>query len=131
MGDMALQDPAQHVMLVNLAKMSECGTLPSQRELAREMNLSPATVTATLKLLERGGYVRRISDTVDQRINRVALTDSGIALMQEGMRRLDILESVMLEGMSSEEKETLSHCLMRMRTNLLRYIQSTEVKAHG
>ena len=96
MGDMALQDPAQHMMLVNVSKMSESGSLPSQRELARAMHLSPATVTATLKLLELDGYVRRIPDADDQRVNRVALTESGEALMREGMRRLDVLESVML-----------------------------------
>ena len=131
MGDTALQDPAQHIMLVNVAKMSESGSLPSQRELARAMHLSPATVTATLKLLERGGYVRRIPDADDQRINRVALTDSGDALMHEGIRRLDTLDAVMLEGLSPEEQDTLSQCLSKMRTNLLRYINSTEVNAHG
>lgn len=131
MGDMALQDPAQHMMLVNVSKMSESGSLPSQRELARAMHLSPATVTATLKLLERDGYVRRIPDADDQRINRVALTESGEALMREGMRRLDVLESVMLEGLSPEEQDTLCQCLFKMRTNLLRYIESTEVNAHG
>lgn len=131
MGDTALQDPAQHMMLVNVSKMSESGSLPSQRELARAMHLSPATVTATLKLLERDGYVRRIPDADDQRINRVALTESGEALMREGMRRLDVLESVMLEGLSPEEQDTLCQCLSKMRTNLLRYIKSTEVNAHG
>ena len=66
-----------------------------------------------------------------QRINRVALTESGEALMREGMRRLDVLESVMLEGLSPEEQDTLCQCLSKMRTNLLRYIKSTEVNAHG
>ena len=75
--DIPLQDPAQHMMLVNIDRISMHGTLPSQRELAASMHLSPATVTATLKLLERSGYVRRVADDRDQRINRVALTESG------------------------------------------------------
>ena len=130
MADMPLQDPAQHMMLVNIFRISERGSLPSQRELAASMHLSPATVTATLKLLERGGYVRRIADDKDQRINRVALTESGEALMREGMRRMDALDNMMLEGLSREEQEMLCRSLSKMRDNLSRYMRSREVDAH-
>lgn len=130
MADMPLQDPAQHMMLVNIFRFSEHGQRPSQRELAASMNLSPATVTATLKLLERGGYVRRIADDKDQRINRVALTESGEALMREGMRRMDALDNMMLEGLSREEQEMLCRSLSKMRDNLSRYMRSREVYAH-
>ena len=130
MADMPLQDPAQHMMLVNIFRISERGSLPSQRELAASMHLSPATVTATLKLLERSGYVRRIADDKDQRINRVTLTESGEALMREGMRRMDALDDMMLEGLSREEQEMLCRCLSQMRDNLSRYMKSREVDAH-
>lgn len=130
MADMPLQDPAQHMMLVNIFRFSEHGQRPSQRELAASMHLSPATVTATLKLLERGGYVRRIADDKDQRINRVALTESGEALMREGMRRMDALDNMMLEGLSREEQEMLCRSLSKMRDNLSRYMKSREVDAH-
>lgn len=130
MADMPLQDPAQHMMLLNIFRFSEHGQRPSQRELAASMHLSPATVTATLKLLERGGYVRRIADDKDQRINRVALTESGEALMREGMRRMDALDNMMLEGLSREEQEMLCRSLSKMRDNLSRYMRSREVDAH-
>lgn len=130
MADMPLQDPAQHMMLVNIFRFSEHGQRPSQRELAASMHLSPATVTATLKLLERGGYVRRIADDKDQRINRVALTESGEALMREGMRRMDALDNMMLEGLSRKEQEMLCRSLSKMRDNLSRYMRSREVDAH-
>ena len=130
MADMPLQDPAQHMMLVNIFRFSEHGQRPSQRELAASMHLSPATVTATLKLLERSGYVRRIADDKDQRINRVALTESGEALMREGMRRMDALDDMMQEGLTSEEHEILCRCLSKMRDNLSRYMKSRGVDAH-
>ena len=130
MADMPLQDPAQHMMLVNIFRFSEHGQRPSQRELAASMHLSPATVTATLKLLERGGYVRRIADDKDQRINRVALTESGETVMREGMRRMDALDDIMQEGLTSEEHEILCRCLSKMRDNLSRYMKSREVDAH-
>ena len=130
MADMPLQDPAQHMMLVNIFRISERGSLPSQRGLAASMHLSPATVTATLKLLERSGYVQRIADDKDQRINRVALTESGETVMREGMRRMDALDDIMQEGLTSEEHEILCRCLSKMRDNLSRYMKSREVDAH-
>lgn len=130
MADLPLQDPAQHMMLVNIHRISEHGQLPSQRELAASMHLSPATVTATLKLLERGGYVRRVADEKDQRINRVALTESGETVMRDGMRRMDALDEMMQEGLTPEEHEVLCRCLSKMRENLQRYMRSREVDAH-
>lgn len=130
MADMPLQDPAQHMMLVNISRITAHGSLPSQRELAASMHLSPATVTATLKLLERSGYVRRIADEKDQRINRVALTESGEAVMLEGMRRMDALDERMQEGLTREECEILCRCLSKMRENLARFMKSREVDAH-
>lgn len=130
MADMPLQDPAQHVMLVNIFRITRQGTLPSQRELAGAMYLSPATVTATLKLLERGGYVRRIADEKDQRINRVTLTESGEQVMYDGMRRMDTLDECMQEGLTNEEQAVLCRCLCKMRENLSRFIESREVNAH-
>lgn len=130
MADMPVQDPAQHMMLVNIFRISRHGSLPSQRELAASMHLSPATVTATLKLLERGGYIRRIADDKDQRINRVTLTESGEAVMSEGMQRMDALDDMMQEGLTPEELEMLCRCLSKMRDNLSRYMKSREVDAH-
>ena len=128
--DIPLQDPAQHMMLVNIDRISMHGTLPSQRELAASMHLSPATVTATLKLLERSGYIRRIADDKDQRINRVALTESGKNIMRDAMHRMDTLDEIMQEGLTNEEQKILCRCLSKMRENLSRYINSREADAH-
>ena len=128
--DIPLQDPAQHMMLVNIDRIAMHGTLPSQRELAASMHLSPATVTATLKLLERSGYVRRVADDKDQRINRVALTESGKNIMRDAMHRMDTLDEIMQEGLTNEEQKILCRCLSKMRENLSRYINSREADAH-
>lgn len=128
--DIPLQDLAQHMMLVSIDRISMHGSLPSQRELAASMHLSPATVTATLKLLERSGYVRRIADDKDQRINRVALTESGKDVMHDAMQRIDMLDEIMQEGLTIEEQEILCRCLSKMRDNLFRYIKSREADAH-
>ena len=44
---------SQHRMLMHLAKHEH---IPSQKELADELGISPAAVTTTLKRLEKDGY---------------------------------------------------------------------------
>jgi len=46
----------QHRILMRLAR---CGNLPSQKELAEHLDITPAAVTGALKKLERDGYVLR------------------------------------------------------------------------
>lgn len=130
MSDLPLQDASQYVMLLTVFHMTEDGSAPSQRELAKVMHLSPATVTATLKILEKSGHIRKIPDEKDLRINRVVLTEEGESVMREGMRRLRELDKAMQEGFTDEELEELNRCLNKMRDNLLRTMRSKEANAH-
>ena len=49
----------------------------SQKEMASALNLSPATMTVTLKRMEKAGLVCREMDEHDQRILRVHLSEQG------------------------------------------------------
>lgn len=49
----------------------------TQTELGRMLHIAPATVTTMLQRLERDGLVERWTDTDDQRVTRIRLTDSG------------------------------------------------------
>ena len=46
----------QHRILMHLAK---CERLPSQKELADRLDITPAAVTCALKGMEEGGYIER------------------------------------------------------------------------
>ena len=47
---------SQHRLLLHLARFE---SIPSQKEIAETMGISPAAVAATLKRLEREGYIAR------------------------------------------------------------------------
>lgn len=49
---------------------------------ARDADLSPATVTEIVSRLEVLGYVQRSRDAVDRRVVNVFLTESGLAVMR-------------------------------------------------
>lgn len=105
-------------LLVTLFHAEASGQRWSQRDVARRMNLSPATVAVSLKTLEREGYVERAADERDARRNRVSLTDKGrraMELCEESFRAVD---ERMLSGFTPEEAELLSSFLSRMAKNL-------------
>jgi DNA-binding MarR family transcriptional regulator len=51
-------------------------------ELAREVVLSPTAMSRFVDRVEAAGYVRREPDPADRRALRVAITDSGVALLR-------------------------------------------------
>lgn len=105
-------------LLVTLFHAGERGEHWSQRDVARTMRVSPATVAVSLKTLERDGYVERTADERDQRRNRVSLTDKGrraVELCGESFRAVD---ERMLSGFSPAEKAQLTEFFYRMIQNL-------------
>ena len=105
-------------LLVTLFHAEERGERWSQRDVARTLRLSPATVAVSLKTLERDGYVDRTADERDQRRNRVTLTDKGrtaVGLCGESFRAVD---ERMLSGFTPAEKAQLTGFFRRMIDNL-------------
>jgi len=124
-GDLPLQDPAQHYLMMCIRRLGASGELPSQRELSRLTQRSPATVTASLKVLERQGLISRTPDPQDQRVNRVGLTERGETLAQECHARMTALEKQMLHGLTPEECEQLSRLFSKLSGNLSELIHGT------
>ena len=73
-----LRDIGSPRLLVELAQYPDGpGPAPTQKELADALHSAPATIAASLKVLERQGYVARRIDEKDSRRNRVAITRKG------------------------------------------------------
>lgn len=105
-------------LLMTLSHAESGGRRWSQRDVARTMRISPATVAVSLKTLERDGYVERSADERDARRNRIALTDKGkraVKLCGESFRAVD---ERMLSGFSREERGQLTGFFNRMIENL-------------
>ena len=72
----------QHRILMRLTR---CGTLPSQKELAEQLDITPAAVTGALKKIEQDGYIER-SLGHDTRYNEIKITEKGVALVEHTRR---------------------------------------------
>ncbi len=106
---------SQHRMLMHLAKYEH---IPSQRELAEAMGISPAAVTTTLKRLEKDGYICRTSPQEDNRCNQIRITDTGLAVINESRAIFNATDAAMFDGLTEEELATFTSLLSRMRENL-------------
>lgn len=116
--DLPLQDPAQHYLMECIRCCMGSDKAPSQRDLAKKMERSPATVTASLKALEKHGLVRRYPDEIDQRINRVELTESGMEMSLDCRQRFARLDAAMFQDFTGEELIQLSTLFEKIVNNI-------------
>ena len=104
----------QHRMLIHLDKD---GMLPSQRELAAKLDITPAAVTVALKKLENDGYIERTLGH-DTRYNEIKITEKGRELLDRTHELFLRVDSAMLEGFSAEELDSYIAYLERMQKNI-------------
>lgn len=108
---------SQRRMLMHL---SRCETMPSQRRIADDFDVSPACVARTLKSLAGEGYITRAGDEDDLRRNTVAITEKGLGTVHETRRAFDQVDQVAFEGLSDDDIRLLACLLSRVQDNLRR-----------
>ena len=91
---------------------------PSQKELADRLHISPATVAASLKSLEKCGYVSRHADARDSRRNLISITPKGRQSMATSRAVFDSVDRYMFHGFSEEERRQVFSFHYRMLQNL-------------
>jgi DNA-binding MarR family transcriptional regulator len=90
-----------------------------QTKLAKDMVVTPATASSMVKRLEKGGYVIRKRDAVDERVSNVYLTDKGLEVISQLDAMQDKMEQKVFAGFSSEEKKIMRDYLERIMTNMM------------
>jgi len=108
------QESARQIMR-ELAREDGC----SQLDLVHRTHLKPPTVSVTLKRLESEGLVERKSDSIDQRVTRVFLSEQGREHSRRVRERLKDLDAELMQGFSEEETQQLLQFLARMRDNIV------------
>ena len=91
---------------------------PTQKELADRLHSAPPTVAASLKALERQGYVERRTDEKDTRRNRISITQKGRDAIAQGMDAFRQVDAHLYAGFSLQEREQVLQFHRRMLANL-------------
>ena len=114
----------QHRILMRLAR---CGTLPSQKELAEHLDITPAAVCGALKKIEEGGYVERTLGH-DNRFNELSITDKGRELVNLTREMFSEADRSMFDGFSDEELDSYITSLEKLQANIKRQQERMEIK---
>ena len=89
-----------------------------QSYLAKALAITAATASAMVKRLEKGGYVVRKRDSVDERVSNVYLTDMGRELSTKLKGYQKQMDEMIFEGFTDAEKDTMKDFLNRIHDNL-------------
>ncbi len=92
----------------------------SQRELADELGVSPASIATSLKRMSKAGFIERTPDESDRRINRLRITPQGKDAFLAGKKECDKVDEAMFSGFSDDELSAFSDMLSRIAENLSR-----------
>lgn len=111
-----VQDVGQPKVLMVLDSLKEGAA--TQRELADAIHVSPATMSASLKSLERQGYVTKMTDPKDSRCKKVAITQKGLDAVKRCTDAFDFVDAQLYAGFTEAEVESLKTCWRRIRENL-------------
>lgn len=103
----------------------------SQKEMASALNLSPATMTVTLKRMEKAGLVCREMDEHDQRILRVHLSEQGKQMWLKSADQIRCVTEELLEGFTPEEERQMREYLFRIARNMERAVEKHGMSEPG
>ena len=90
----------------------------TQKEMADEAGITPASVAASFKRLENAGFIMRRVDTADTRCNRVYITAAGEKELAACLSALRQIDEDMLHGIDEESLSLLESCLEKMIKNI-------------
>ena len=107
----------QPVILTILSQQKD-GVIASQKELAKKLRVSPATVTVSLKSMERDGYVKKLSNAEDLRRKPICITEKGMRAAKLIDHVFETLDCQMYQGFSQQELSEIARLYQRMISNL-------------
>ncbi len=105
---------SQHRLLMHLNRQPNC----SQVMLAEHLEVSPAAIAVSIKKLEKGGYIRRETDSCDSRVHQVTITPKGTTVIEKSILMFQEVEAQMFQDFSEEEMTQMGNFLERIYQNL-------------
>ena len=106
-------------MILFMLRNHEVATECDQKGLSEALGVSPATVTVSIKRMERAGLVIKSADPDDLRRNHITITDKGLHLVNDCIRAFQHVDAGTFKGFSEEERKQLESSYRSMMENLV------------
>jgi MarR family. len=115
---------SQHRLLMEIAHNPNA----FQKDIAKSMDVSAATIAVSLKKLEKGGYISREIDETDNRLNKITITEKGNGVVEKSRKIFEAANEQIFRGFSDEEKSVLFNLLIKLNNNLIRMEEDIKLK---
>lgn len=90
----------------------------NQAQLAKKLEITPATLSVRIKKLEETGFLERIEDDKDKRNYRLALTPKAKASLVDVHETFKMMSRQLFAGLSEAEMTELIKIVAQCRKNL-------------
>ena len=90
----------------------------TQSQIAEEMQVSPASLSMSIKRMQKAGLLEKAQDEHDLRRNQIQLSPAGRKAMESSLQALMQMDTQMMQDFSPEEIELLGSFLDRMFISL-------------
>lgn len=105
---------SQHQILMYISQFPNA----SQKDIAARHHVSTATIAVSLKKLEKGGYIRRMTDQEDNRFNQICLTPLGQEVVESSIKVFKRLEDALFQDFTEQEMDQFESYIDRIRLNM-------------
>lgn len=97
--------------VLSTLKAAEC---TNQQELAHRLQVTKGNLVGLIDRLTERGWVERVQDPGDRRVNRVRITDAGRDMFQKAFpEQLEVIEN-MMATLDEDEIESLQGLLRKL-----------------
>jgi len=89
-----------------------------QKDIEEELDIRRSSVTSVLQLMEKNGYIQRVSVSTDARLKKIILTEKGKEI-QKNVRNLILeFEKSLTDELSDEELDILVSLIDRLSNKI-------------
>ena len=85
-----------------------------QRDIEEELDIRRSSVTSVLQLMEKNGYIQRVSVSEDARLKKIILTEKGLEIQKNVYDFILKIEKSLRDELSDDEMEILVNLIDRL-----------------
>lgn len=89
-----------------------------QKDIENDLKIRSSSVTSVLQLMEKNGYIKRVSVCKDARLKKIILTDKGIEVQEKVFTIIDNIENQIQEEITDDELRFLFNIFDKLSKKL-------------
>ena len=90
----------------------------SQKDIENHLKLSRATVSDVLNTMEKNGYIKKLANKEDARLNNIVLNNIALEMHKKADEEMKRINKILQKNISKEDLNTFIKVINQMRDNI-------------